>query len=212
MIFPDWPQLVMFMGATLVLNITPGADVLYIANCSLSQNKTHGVVAALGISSGLVIHVMLVAGGMGEIMSYSPVAFWSLKIGGVCYLAYLAWKSFASKEFSFTLSVVNSKKSLLKTYLGGALTTLLNPKVIMFFLTFLPQFTDINKGHLVMQLITLGGLFIVCGTTVDLAYVFFFGIFKDILIKSKKISRGFQKLTGVLFATLACKLLLTEAR
>jgi len=212
MIFPDWPQLVLFMSATLILNITPGADVLYIASCSLSRNKIHGIVAALGISSGLVVHVMLVAGGMGEIMSYSPITFWSLKIGGACYLGYLAWKSFRNKELSFTLSPVSSRKGLFKTYLGGALTTLLNPKVIMFFLTFLPQFTDINKGHLVMQLITLGGLFIVCGTTVDLAYVFFFSIFKDLLIKSKKISRGFQKLTGVLFATLACKLLLAEAR
>jgi len=212
MILPDWPQFILFMGATLALNITPGADVLYIAHRSLSRNKIHGTIAALGVSSGLFIHVLLIAFGVGEIVRYSPFAFWALKIIGALYLAYLAWKSFRSDGFVFVSSPQNPRGGLCKTYMGGILTTLLNPKVILFFLTFLPQFVDVEKGQLVRQLLVLGGLFIISGTCVNLLYVFFFSIFKNFLLKSKKISIGFQKLTGALFAVLACKVLLAESR
>lgn len=210
MILPDWPQLSLFLGATLLVSLTPGSDVLYIARASLTQGKMHGVLAVFGVSAGLVTHITLVVGGIGEMMKHSPFAFWALKIFGALYLAYLAWVSFRGERLSLTFS----KKpigSLFKTFLGGLLTNLLNPKVIFFFLTFLPQFADIEKGHFIIQLITLGGLFIIIGTFTNLLYVFFFGVLKEFLLTSQKLNRGFQKVTGLLFASLACKLLLGES-
>jgi threonine/homoserine/homoserine lactone efflux protein len=211
MIFPDWSQLSLFLGATLLVSLTPGPDVLYIASASLTRSRIHGVLAVLGISAGLIVHIILVAVGVGEIMRYSPIAFWALKICGALYLAYLAWTSFRGERLSLTLSK-KSNGSLLKTFLGGFLTNLLNPKVIFFFLTFLPQFVDVGKGHFMSQLITLGGLFIVIGTLIDLMYAFFFGVLKNLLLTSEKINKAFQRVTGLLFASLAYKLLLAESR
>lgn len=212
MVTPDLSQIILFLGATLLLNLTPGADVLYIASRSFSQGKKYGVVAAFGISSGIVIHVIITAFGVGEIFQYSPLAFWSLKLLGAVYLGYLGWKSFFSKEVVFQKADQMSKGSAFKTYLSGILTTILNPKVILFFLTFLPQFVDIVKGHVMFQLFFLGGLFILSGTLINLFYVFFLSLFKDLIFKSRKIALGFQKLTGILFGGLACKLLLAESR
>ncbi len=154
---------------------------------------------------------MITALGVGEIVRYSPMAFGALKTCGAFYLAYLAWKSLVSKEFLFQVPSQNPKKGFIKTYLGGILTTMLNPKVILFFLTFLPQFSDAEKGNMIFQLFFLGALFIISGTLVNLFYVFFFSLFKEVIFKSKKIALGMQKLTGVLFATLAGKLLLAES-
>lgn len=80
MITPDLSQILLFLGATLLLNLTPGADVLYIASRSFSQGKRYGVIAAFGISSGIVIYVIITAFGVGEIFQYSPLAFWILKL------------------------------------------------------------------------------------------------------------------------------------
>ncbi len=212
MIIPDFSQIIFFLGATLLLNITPGADVLYIANRSFGQNKLHGVVAALGISSGLFVHVFLTAFGIGEIFQYSPFAFSVLKIMGAVYLAYLGLKAFLAKGFVLETPSKKLKGSLLKTYLGGILTTLLNPKIIIFFLTFLPQFVDVEKGNAISQLFFLGGVFILSGTIINLFYAFFFSLFKNFILRSKKMGQYLQKSTGVLFTALACKLLLTESR
>ncbi|MDI9634583.1 LysE family translocator [Kamptonema cortianum] len=211
MITLDLSQILLFLGATLVLNLTPGADVLYIATRSLGQGKGYGVLAALGISTGLFFHVIITALGVGEIVRYCPMAFWILKIFGVCYLSYLAWKSFVAKEFIFPSSPHSQNLGIFKTYLGGVLTTILNPKVILFFLTFLPQFTNPEKGNIIFQLLFLGGLFIISGTFVNLFYVFFFSLFKECIFKSKRVAQGIQKFTGLLFATLAGKLLLAES-
>jgi threonine/homoserine/homoserine lactone efflux protein len=211
MITLDLSQIILFLGVTLVLNLTPGADVLYIASRSLGQGKGHGMLAALGISTGLFFHVIITALGVGEIVRYSPMAFWILKICGACYLAYLAWKSFVAKEFIFPSSSQSQKLGIFKTYLGGVLTTILNPKIILFFLTFLPQFTNPEKGNIIFQLFFFGGLFIISGTLVNLFYVFFFSLFKEFIFKSKRVAQGIQKLTGLLFATLAGKLLLAES-
>lgn len=212
MITPDLSQILLFLGATLLLNLTPGADVLYIASRSFSQGKKYGVIAAFGISSGIVIHVIITAFGVGEIFRYSPLAFWILKLVGATYLAYLGWKSFFSQESIFQKVNQSSKGSAFKAYMGGILTTVLNPKVILFFITFLPQFVDTTKGHVMSQLFFLGGLFIVSGTLVNLFYVFFLSLVKDLIFKSRKVALAFQRITGVLFGTLACKLLLAESR
>ena len=211
MITPDVSQIIFFLSATFLLNLTPGADALYIASCSFSQGKKYGVIAALGISSGLIAHIITTAFEIGEIFQYSPLAFWILKLLGAFYLGYLGWKSFFTKEVIFQKAVQNPKGSVFKTYMGGILTTVLNPKVILFFLTFLPQFADTSKGHVMFQLFFLGGLFILSGTFVNLFYVFFLSLFKDLIFKSRKVALAFQKITGVLFGALACKLLLAES-
>lgn len=211
MITPDLSQIFLFLGATLLLNFTPGADILYIATQSLVQGKRQGIVAALGISTGLLFHVFITAIGVGEIVRYSPLAFWILKISGAFYLLYLARKAFLSKEFILPNASQGHVIGSFKTYLGGILTTLLNPKIILFFLTFLPQFTSPVKGQLVGQLLFLGGLFILSGTCVNLSYVFFFSLFKEVIFKSKRAAHIIQKLTGTLFLILASKLLLTES-
>lgn len=210
--FPDFSELMLFLTATLILNFTPGTDVLYIANRSLTQDKLHGVMAAFGISTGIVIHVLIVALGVGEVLRYSPVAFWILKFVGATYLLYLSYKAFMAKDFVLVTSSEKIDSKISKTYFGGILTTLLNPKIILFFLTFFSQFVDINKGNITLQLIFLGSLFIFSGTLINLSYVFFFSFFKEVFLKSTRLRQGVKKLTGLLFGMLAIKMFLAENR
>ena len=209
---PDFSDLCLFLMATLILNLTPGTDVLYIASKSLVHNKFHGVMAAFGISTGIVIHVLIIALGVGEILRLSPIGFWCLKLLGACYLLYLSYKAFVAKDFSLITSSSETKEKISKTYFGGILTTLLNPKIILFFLTFFSQFINLSKGNITLQLIFLGGIFILLGTFINLGYVFFFSFFKNTLQQSPFLRQLFQKITGVLFGLLAIKLFFAESR
>lgn len=207
---PDLSSFLLFLTATIILNLTPGTDVLYIASRSLAHNKLHGLAAAFGISTGIIVHVVIMALGVGEIVKYSPLAFWILKIIGACYLLYLSYKAFVSKNpILVTASIISSPK-MYKTYVGGIFTTLLNPKIILFFLTFFPQFIDTSKGNVFLQLIALGSIFIFSGTFINLGYVYIFSFFKDAFLKSSRINKWFQKITGFLFAALAIKMFLAE--
>ena len=210
MFFPEFNQLLIFMTAVVILNLTPGADVLYVANQTLSKNKTYGIAAALGISTGIFFHVLAASFGLSEIVQYSPKLFITIKTIGAVYLLYLAWDAFKAKEFGLKES--RSSNTIMNSYYKGILTTLLNPKVVLFFLTFLPQFTTPERGDLRLQLLCLGGLFLLSGTIVNIGYAFCFHKIKQFLLVKKWFSQLLNKLTAVLFTFFACKLLLAESR
>jgi threonine/homoserine/homoserine lactone efflux protein len=203
---PDYPSLLLFLSATLILNLIPGADVLYVASQSLISKK-QGIFAVLGGSTGISIYILGTAFGLSEVLRHSMTAFNLIKIIGALYLAYLAWQAFF-KPHTDNFHMDNNKKlSELQAYLKGILTTVLNPKVGLFFLTFLPQFTDVHRGKVWLQLISLGGCFIISGALVNLMYVFVFEYLKKHLFFKPPIQKWFNKITGLIFCALALKVL-----
>ena len=203
--FPDTAQLIFFLTATIILNLTPGSDVLYVASQSLNSFK-HGAVATIGVGTGIAIYAIASALGLSSILMHSPLVFNFIKIIGAFYLFYLAWQAlFHSKNKQITQD--KQDISVWKSYKNGVLTNVLNPKVGIFFLTFLPQFIDIERGAVWLQLLTLGGCFVISGTLINFLYVFLFVYLKDRIFSNSRAQKLLNKLTAFIFCVLALKVL-----
>ncbi|MEW7290809.1 LysE family translocator [Aquimarina sp. 2304DJ70-9] len=201
-----------FILAGIILNLTPGADTMYILGRSISQGKKSGIVSALGISSGAFLHCIFAALGLSILLAKSAVAFSIVKYIGAGYLIYLGIKSLVSKS-------TNNKEPFLenartqnysKVYLSGILTNLFNPKVALFFLAFLPQFIDSNYATSALPFLILGLTFVATGTTWCLILAFFSARLAGKIRKNKKIKLWLDKTTGVLFIFLGIQLALSK--
>ena len=154
-----------FIIAAIILNLTPGVDTMYILTRSVSQGRTSGMVSVAGIMSGCIVHILCAAFGLSLILSSSATVFMFVKWAGALYLIYLGIKMLLEKNSAFETSPsIHEAVDLMKTYKQGVLTNVLNPKVGLFFLSFLPQF--INPNHVTgpIPFLILGGTFLMTGT------------------------------------------------
>jgi len=158
--------ILLFMAASLTLNITPGPDMLFVASRSMSQGRTAGVVSALGIAGGSLVHLLAAALGLSALLSYSATAFAVVKFTGAAYLIYLGIRSYFNQT-NFAPESLRSTEPLRRIFFQGVLCNILNPKVAIFFISFLPQFVSPEKGSVTMQIIMLGLLFNCSGTIVN---------------------------------------------
>ena len=155
-------HLALFVMSGLLLNITPGQDTLFIVSRSLSHGRRAGLLSVAGISSGLLVHTSLVALGWSAVLTAAPRAFMVLKLGGAVYLIYLGvtmWPDRATESSARELATESGSA----IYRAGLLTNLLNPKVVLFFLAFLPQFVEPTTGTHALSILFLGGVFIFNG-------------------------------------------------
>ena len=154
----------LFILSGILLNITPGADTLYILGRGISQGRKSAIISALGISAGCLVHTILAAFGLSAILEKSIFAFNIVKWIGALYLIYLGINSIKSKEIVFdnieNTKIISSKK----IFLEGVVTNVLNPKVALFFLSFLPQFISTNNNYGFIPFLILGFTFIITGT------------------------------------------------
>ena len=198
-----------FFITSILLALVPGPDNLFVLTQSMLQGKKAGFMIILGLCTGLLFHTFMVVIGVSVIFQTSIIAFTFLKIIGAIYLLYLAWQLFKSSN-----SKIETKKSHLieykKLYFKGIFMNITNPKVSLFFLAFLPQFTNINLGNISFQMLVLGILFI-------LSTILVFGLiafFSEKLAKNFNKSNNFQnilnKFTSFIFVVLAIKLLITK--
>lgn len=155
-----------FAVASIVLALIPGPDMLYIATRSVTQGRSAGVVSALGVHAGVLIHTLAAALGLSALIAASAVAFSVVKFAGAAYLIYLGIKTLLSKSESFEVSVT-SRARLSEIFYQGLVTNVLNPKVILFFLAFLPQFVDPARGSVSLQLLQLGLLLFIVTLPID---------------------------------------------
>lgn len=202
---PDSHNLLLFLFASFLLNITPGSDVLYIASQSL-QSKKHGILATLGISTGAGIYISATVLGLAEILQRSFLLFNLIKLAGVCYLLYLAWQMYGA-----TLNMNLTDKEMqpaVNIYIRGIGNTLLNPKVGIFFMTFLPQFVDMHQGKIGLQLLSLGICFVISGTFVNMVYVFMFAKLKERFFSHRIIQDWLNKFIAFLLFAIAILILL----
>ena len=163
---PNFHSLALFVAAGLALNITPGPDMLYVATRGVSEGRSAGIVSALGIGVGTLVHIALVAAGLAAVLTAVPVAYAVIQLGGAAYLIYLGVRAFRARPSVAALDLPPA--SLGATFRQGVITNVLNPKVALFFLAFLPQFVDPARGSTASQVIVLGLLFDTTGTLVNL--------------------------------------------
>lgn len=201
--------IIAFLGAALVLAFVPGPDNVFVLTNSAIHGRRVGLTIVLGLCTGLLVHTAAVALGVAAIIQTSQVAFSILKYAGAAYLCYLAWQAFRSRAETIDAP---SEPNLdgRRFYLRGIIMNVANPKVSIFFLTFLPQFVNQHEGRVTLQLLTFGGLFIV-------ATLFAFGLIATFsasvgarLTKSLKAQQIMNRVAGVVYLALAARLATSE--
>jgi threonine/homoserine/homoserine lactone efflux protein len=174
-LFPETNALILFLIATVSLNLSPGPDMLYVISRSLEQGRKAGIVSSLGIGAGTLVHTCVAALGLAAILISLPIAFQVIKFVGAAYLVFLGLRMLLSKSADSGKLVSARDADLWSIFRQGVATNILNPKVALFFLAFLPQFADPARGTIVLQIILLGLIFDASGTSWNIVIASFAG-------------------------------------
>ncbi|WP_315706558.1 MULTISPECIES: LysE family translocator [unclassified Bradyrhizobium] len=204
----------LFILSGLLLNVTPGPDTAYIVGRSVQMGWRGGAAAAVGISAGCLVHVFAAAVGLSALLAASATAFFAVKWLGAAYLAYVGIKMLLTRQHSSAqgTSFVCTALPLRSVFLQGALTNVLNPKVALFFLAFLPQFVAGDAPQKALAFLLLGGIFIFNGT------IWCLGVAAVAARTAKRVQRSSQVMAwlnraiGGLFVYLGVRIALLEAR
>lgn len=199
-----------FVLTGIVLNITPGSDTIYILSRSIAQGKKAGIYSLLGIISGVAVHTILAALGLSAILSTSATAFLTVKMIGAMYLGYLGLTTLLRKENTLISLTDNHVMTPRNIYFQGLLTNILNPKVALFFLSFLPQFIAPSNAYGLLPFLCLGITFLITGTTWCLLLVLFSSRMTTYLRENKTAAFVTNKVCGMIYLGLGVKLLTTE--
>ena len=201
---PDLHSLLLFLMAGLALNFTPGPDMLYVAARASSEGRPAGIASALGIGAGTLVHITLVALGLAALLRAVPVAYLMLRVAGAAYLIYLGVRAMRSRGPITVQEIIPA--SLPVVFRQGVITNVLNPKVALFFLAFLPQFVDPARANPAIQIVALGLLFDVTGTLVNLGVALGASGAASRLREASRAREILQKLTGALFIGLGLRI------
>lgn len=206
----DTHALALFMLAALALNITPGPDMLYVAARGAGEGRAAGIASALGIGAGTLVHIAAVALGLSALLAAVPVAYTVVRIAGGAYLVYLGVRALRSRA---ALGVATLEPAPLgAVFRQGVVTNVLNPKVALFFLAFLPQFVDPARGSAARQIVVLGLLFDTSGTLVNLAVALGASGAAARLRRAGRASTVLHRLTGGVFIALGLRLAIGARR
>jgi threonine/homoserine/homoserine lactone efflux protein len=209
---PETPLLIAFVVAALAVILSPGPDTIYVLTRSVGEGRLSGIVATLGISAGLCVHIGAAALGLSKLFDYAPVAYDVLRWAGVLYLLYLAWRAFSTGDTPFAVTAGTERKRLARAFGEAALTNVLNPKVAVFFIAFFPQFADPARGDVALQILALGGLFMLAGFAWLAALALTFGYLGDWLKRSVRFWRWQRWIMGTSLGGLAIWLALPSRR
>ena len=208
---PDLPILAAYLVASVILGLTPGPDMTFFLSKTVAQSRAAGLAALAGASTGLVIHTILVAAGLSVLLAASATAFTVLKIAGALYLAWLAIDAVRNGS-SLSLDKKGGRESLSSVYVKGLTVNLLNPKVIIFFVTFLPQFVAAADPHTPGKLLFLGLLFTVVNIPVCAALVLVADRIAGLMKRSARVTRFVDWLFAGVLGAFAVKLIFTQAK
>ncbi len=201
-----------FITAAILLNLSPGPDIAFILGQTIRNGKRAGFMAMFGIWTGAFIHVVLAAAGLSAILATSAMAFTIVKWVGAAYLVWLGWQALKSKEGSFVSSNGVSNLSDRSIFLQGVLIDVLNPKVAIFFLAFLPQFVVEGAGPASAQLFLHGVLIIVVAALIEPIMVVTGSQLTDYLKNHPRLGVWIDRSLGTLFIALGIRLALSENR
>ena len=202
---PGIEMVLVFMAAALALNLTPGPDMLYVAARSVSDGRAAGVLSAFGIATGTLVHIAALALGLAALLAAVPLAYDAVRIAGAIYLVVIGIQLIARPRTS--AAVANLPRSSLRIiFMQAVITNVLNPKVALFFLAFLPQFVDRTAGAPVPQIIVLGLLFNIQGTLVNIGVALLASRGSNWLRASERRVALLQRMAGALFVALGARL------
>lgn len=196
-----------FLLAVLLILIAPGPDMAFVVASGISAGRRGGVLAAVGITIGVSVRVLLAALGLGALLRAVPALGEGIRLAGAAYLAYLAvvtWRAAGSATVGIELE---GGKGYWKIFWRGVIVNLTNPKIILFFAAFLTQFVDPGRGSVALQFLTLGLILQVAGLTVDAAMGLAAGSVRDIFARRPALHGLLDRIAASVFAILAIALL-----
>ncbi|MCL2789440.1 MAG: LysE family translocator [Desulfobulbus sp.] len=197
--------LFLFTAASAALAITPGPDNLFVLTQSALYGRKAGLLITLGLCTGLLVHTSAVALGIAVILHKSAVAFNALKMIGAGYLLYLAWQAFRAGAVD-PAAQKSGPMGGWALYARGILMNVTNPKVAIFFLAFLPQFTDPGRGLIPLQIVLLGAVFMICTLVVFGGIAWAAGHIGQWLSNSRRVQVVLHRAAGSIFMLLAGRL------
>ncbi|TGQ07709.1 MULTISPECIES: LysE family translocator [unclassified Mesorhizobium] len=209
---PDTSTLIQFAIATIILAITPGPDMTLFVSRTLSQGRATGFASLAGALCGTLIHTTLVVVGISALIVASPMAFFVLKIFGAGYLVFLAFQTVTKGSAFSPQKSTGPQVSLFRSWAAGLGINLLNPKIVLFFMTFLPQFVSAHDPNASGKLFFLGVMFVVLSTPVTVPMVLAAEKFSAAMKASPRITRVFDYLFGGVFSAFALKILTAQAK
>lgn len=201
--------IISFLITAIVLTLMPGPDILFVIAQSISQHSRAGIMTALGLCTGLTVHISAAALGLSAIIYQSALAFTFVKFAGTAYLLYLAWQSFRSRNETLFLQT-QKPLGLLSLYKKGIMMNLLNPKVSLFFLAFLPQFVNEANGNVPLQMIFLGLIFIIQALCIFTIVCILAEKIGDLLKKRTTLSKNLNIVQSILFTLIALQIALSK--
>ena len=202
-------SLPLYIIAALALIVTPGPDVIYVLSRGIADGRVGGLMGALGVTCGILIHTMAASLGLAVLLQTSTLGFLILKLAGGVYLIYLGIQVVRDKK-SFDLEVGGNGLNLRKCFVQGFLSNLLNPKVALFFVAFLPQFVDLSSPHHSVHMIGLGLIYAV----MTIAFLSGLGIFAGLIgawLKSRRsVADKVRWVPGLVLMVLGVRLLVSQ--
>lgn len=201
-----------FLVAVFLLNVTPGPDTAYIVGRSVAQGRSAGLVSALGISAGCCVHALACAFGLTALLAASATAFTVIKLVGACYLVYLGVRLiFAKQTETAPAAATNAAASvqprpLRQLFLSGFWTNVLNPKVVLFFVSFFPQFVTVTSPHKILAFLALGAVFVLMSTVWNSFIAWIAGSVTQRFSGKPGIKKWLDRTVGSAFVGLGVKL------
>jgi len=206
----DFSTLGVFMAASIALYIAPGPDLIYVATRAMGQGRRAGMLSAFGVSTGVLVHMFAASFGLAVLLQVWPTAFVVIKWAGIAYLIYLGIRMLLSKQHDLDLAPTRHARSDWRLYRQGFFCNILNPKIALFFLAFLPQFTDAALGDVTLQMLFFGAVFATGGLAWILMIAYVFGHAGNWVARHPRALRAQKWITGSSMLGLALFVALEE--
>jgi threonine/homoserine/homoserine lactone efflux protein len=196
-----------FLVGVLVMQVIPGPGMLFLIANGVAGGARAGVAVAFGTAAGMLVHTTLTALGLAALLRAAPEALAVIKVIGALYLFWLALQAFRTRRQSMDTEPAGHRNRFWSLFGRGALNNLGNPKIVVFYVVFLPQFVDPAVGHVTRQLFILGGTMLSVGLVVDLQIGLLAGLLRGVLLRSRIFRRALNKISGTIYGALAARLI-----
>lgn len=200
----------LYVAASLALIVTPGQDMIYVMTRSLAQGRFAGLCSAVGVCIGILVHTALAALGVGAILQSSEGLFVALKLAGAAYLVYLGLRMVLTRAAPATEGTDAARLSPLALVWQGVLSNVTNPKIVLFFFAFLPQFVDPASAHPTRDLVFLGVLYALLALPVKGAVGLAAGSLSERVLKRPAMMVGINRFSGTVLVALGLRLAATD--
>ena len=199
-----------YVLASLALILTPGQDMIYVVSRSLAQGRIAGVCSAAGVATGILVHTAIVALGIGALLQASETLFMALRLAGAAYLVWLGIRLLLQREAAEIHDARSRRLSAASLFAQGVVSNVTNPKIVIFFLAFLPQFVAPSDPHPTRHLVFLGVLYAAMGFAVKACVGIAAGTLSERLLRSRSALLWMNRVSGTVLVALGLRLAATE--